>query len=95
MVDGSKGSGENLEASRCARLSLGGLILASPNLSAPTWLAGAGWVLLVTSALMLLVPWKLHRSFARIAVPRAPFVLQGMGLASVCAGAFLLWALAV
>lgn len=70
------------------------LVLASPNLSGSTWLAGAGWVLLVTSALMFLVPWKLHRSFARIAVPHAPFVLRGMGLASAFAGSLLLWALA-
>ena len=96
FLAGFAGSAFTHYAELAVRLAFGwALILASPNLSGSTWLAGAGWVLLVTSALMLLVPWKLHRSFARLAVPRAPFVLRGMGVASVCAGAFLLWALAV
>lgn len=96
FLAGFAGSAFTHYAELAVRLAFGwALILASPNLSGSTWLAGAGWVLLVTSALMLLVPWKLHRSFARLAVPRAAFVLRGMGVASVCAGAFLLWALAV
>lgn len=95
LLAGFAGSAFNHYAELAVRLAFGwALILASPNLSGPTWLAGAGWVLLVTSAPMLLVPWKLHRSFARLAVPRAPFALRGMGVVSVCCGAFLLSVLA-
>ena len=95
FLAGFAGSAFTHYAELAVRMSFGwALILASPNLSGSTGFAGAGSVLLVTSALMLLVPWKLHRSFARIAVPKAPFVLRGMGVASACAGAFLLRALA-
>lgn len=81
-------------AELAVRMAFGwALIHASADLTAASWIAGAGWVLLVTSGLMLLVPWKLHRSFARRAVPKAPAALRAMGVPALCGGALLLWTL--
>ena len=54
----------------------------------------AGWVLLVTTLLLALVPWRWHQRFARASVPQALKFLPLLGFASVAMGAFMLYALA-
>lgn len=95
FLAGFAGSAFKHYAELAVRMAVGcALIFASPKLIGSTWIAGAGWVLLGTSGLMLVLPWELHRSFAQLAVPRTPLVLRAMGVASVGGGAFLLLALA-
>jgi len=53
-----------------------------------------GWVLLVTTFALAVLPWRLHRRFARTTVPVAANFLPWIGIASLAAGAFVLWALA-
>ena len=69
-------------------------VLASPRMP----LSGAfnffGWVLLVTTACLLLVPWGWHRRFARNAVPHATRHMTLLGAASLALGGFLLAAVA-
>lgn len=45
-----------------------------------------GWVLLVTTICLLLVPWQWHRRFARQSVPRALRHLSVLGVASLGMG---------
>lgn len=95
FLAGFAGSAFKHHAELAVRMAFGcALIVASPNLIGSSWIAGAGWVLLGTSGLMLVLPWKLHRSFAQLAVPQTPLVLRAMGVASVGGGAFFLLALA-
>ena len=65
-------------------------VLYAPRL----FLSGAfnlfGWVLLVTTAGILLVPWQWHHRFAQQAVPRATRYIPLIGLASLAIGGFIL-----
>lgn len=61
-------------------------VVAAPRLAVPAVFTSAGWVLLVTTALMLAVPWRVHRDFARRAVPAALRHLRLLGLAALAAG---------
>ncbi len=69
------------------------LVTSAPRMAGPEWVSAGGWILLVTSLAMLLVPWRAHRAFAQRAVPRALDFLPAIGLASIAMGAAILWAL--
>jgi len=71
------------------------LVVASPRMAGTELVAGTGWVLLATTALMVFVPWQSHRAFAQRAVPKALAYLPAIGMSSVAAGAGILWALFV
>ena len=68
------------------------LVLSAPRMS----LSGAfnifGWVLLVTTACLLLVPWRWHRRFAQHAVPHATRYITLVGMASLALGGVILLA---
>jgi len=70
------------------------LVLYSPRM----FLSGAftlfGWVLLVTTACLLLVPWRWHHRFAQYAVPLVTRHIVLVGLASLVIGGFILAAVA-
>lgn len=77
----------------CIRLLVGtAFISAAPSMVGSTVVSGAGWVLLVTTSVMLFMPWRTHHALAQQAVPRALAYLPLMGLASLVAGASVLWA---
>ena len=48
-----------------------------------------GWVLIVTSLVMCLVPWRWHRHFSQRAVPQALRYIKLLGVASVVLGVVL------
>lgn len=69
-------------------LALRGVVGASFLVQAPAMrfaplFAGAGWVLLLTTAGLLLVPWRWHRRFAQRSVPAALRLLPLLGVASL------------
>lgn len=68
-------------------------ISAAPSMVGATVVSGAGWLLLVTTGIMFFIPWRVHRAFTQRAVPRALAYLPLMGLASLAAGATVLWAM--
>lgn len=51
-----------------------------------------GWILLVTTGGLFLVPWRWHQRFAQQAVPSATRYITLIGLASLAFGAFILTA---
>lgn len=67
-------------------------VRAAPATHASAAFAAAGWMLVITSALLALVPWRLHERFATAAVPRAVRYLPLVAAASVAGGAFVIWA---
>jgi hypothetical protein len=69
------------------------LIVAAPRMAGTEVIAGAGMVLLATTAVMVFVPWRSHQSFAQHAVPQALAYLPAIGLSSIAVGVALLWAL--
>lgn len=70
----------------------GAFLVAAPRAMWPTALSVFGWVLLATSAVLLLVPWRWHHRFACRAVPEALRFLPLIGVASAVLGALVLWA---
>ncbi len=76
-------------------LSLRLLVGAALVVYAPRmFLSGAfnlfGWVLLITTASLLLVPWRWHQRFAQFAVPRVIHHIALVGLASLVIGGSIL-----
>ncbi|MFY8063825.1 MAG: hypothetical protein ACOVN2_08975 [Usitatibacteraceae bacterium] len=70
------------------------LVLSAPNMYFSTAFLLFGWVLVITTASLLVVPWRWHRRFAQQAVPQAMRYIFLIGLASLCFGAFVLFAVA-
>ena len=69
------------------RLLVGaGFIGHAASSTLPWAFAGFGWLLVVTTVPMLLLPWRWHRRFARWAVPLATRSMWLYGLACLAAG---------
>jgi hypothetical protein len=71
-------------------LAGGAFVLRAPHTRFGSAFAVAGWVLLLTTAALALVPWRWHRAFARRAVPYATSHLALVGAASLVLGALVL-----
>jgi hypothetical protein len=84
---GFAGSPTRHFAELLVRLAVGAaLVLAAPGLAAGTVFWVFGWVLIATTAILLVVPWRTHRAFAQATVPQALRHLPVIGLASLAAG---------
>ncbi len=66
------------------------LLVSAPRMLLPDVFTLFGWVLLVTTAGLLLIPWRWHQRFAHWAVPRATRHIALIGLASLALGGFIL-----
>ena len=76
------------------RILIGGsLVVVARDSAYPTALSAFGWLLIGTTAVMALVPWRVHGRFARSAVPKALRFLPLIGISSLLIGAALLWAM--
>lgn len=73
------------------RLIVGGSILSqAPHLRYPGAFTIFGWMLIGTSVVLFLLPWKWHRRFAEKAVPQALKYLPIMGVVSLALGTVLI-----
>jgi hypothetical protein len=63
-----------------------GFLLHAPTMRFPLLFTTVGWVLLLTTAGLLLVPWRWHRRFAERSVPAALRYLPFIGIASLLLG---------
>ncbi len=61
-------------------------IISAPGLAFGDAVATMGWVLVTTSLVLALVPWRLHQRFASWSVPQALQYLPMIGVASLAAG---------
>jgi len=64
----------------------GAFIVSAPRLAFGSAIAAFGWVLLATSLLLALLPWRLHQRFAAWSVPQALPYLPLIGIASLAGG---------
>lgn len=83
-------------ATHCLEMTLRGAVGAAfvvyaPFMRMPAVFATVGWVLLFTTAVLLVVPWRWHQRFAQRSVPRALRFLPLLGAASVAMGGFVLF----
>lgn len=78
------------------RLLVGGaLVVQAPQMAFSAGFDLFGWVLLATSASLLLMPWRWHQRFAQRVVPRATRYIALLGLVSAALGGGLLAAVLV
>lgn len=88
---GFAGSARKHYAELATRLVIGGaMLLFAPRTSFSMLLAAFGWLLVATTAVMALVPWRLHRRFAEATVPKALRFLPLLGGCSLVIGGLLL-----
>jgi hypothetical protein len=74
-----------------ARLVVGAaLVLHAPQMRVPGLFVVFGWVLVVTTAGLAVVPWKWHQRFASWSVPQATRHMALFGLGSLAGGIFVL-----
>ena len=79
-------------AELCVRFVIGGaMLIVAPKSIHPAALATFGWLLIGTTAVMAVVPWRVHRQFAATSVPQALRFLPMIGVVSVVLGGLLLW----
>ena len=69
----------------------GAFVLSAPRAAISGVFSLLGWVILVTTAGLLLIPWRWHHRFARRAVPEALRFLPLVGTSSVLIGGVVLW----
>lgn len=71
------------------------LVHKAPALPNPWVFNIFGWMLVATSLVMCLVPWRWHRRFAQRAVPQALRTIKPLGVSSMALGvglvASVLW----
>lgn len=90
---GFAGSPAKHYAELAVRLLVGGaLLVAAPGLPFAGAFTLFGWVLLATTAGLLLIPWRWHHRFAQRTVPKALRFLPLIGVSSVVLGGSMLWA---
>lgn len=75
-----------------ARLGVGAAFVHyAPNMRFASAFSLLGWVLLITTAVLLVVPWQCHRRFALRAVTSATRFITPIGVASLAFGAVVLF----
>ncbi len=68
----------------------GAFVLQAPRLPAASVFALFGWMLLLTTAGLAVLPWRWHQAFAQRAVPYATRHLTLVGVASLVLGGVVL-----
>ncbi len=73
------------------RLCVGfGLVHHAPRMACPALAGVFGWIVVGTTAGLLLIPWRWHQRFAQAMVPRAVRYMAPIGISSLVLGAALL-----
>ena len=76
------------------RLLIGAaLIIAAPRLLYAQYFAVFGWILVITSAVLIVLPWRWHQRFAERVMPPFTRYLFAIGLCCLTLGAVTLLAL--
>jgi len=61
-------------------------VVSAPRLALGDAVAVFGWVLVGTSLVLAIIPWRLHQRFAAWSVPQALRYLPMIGVASIAGG---------
>lgn len=69
------------------------LVLSAPRMAVSPAFRAFGWVLVGTSLVLALVPWRLHQRFAAWAVPQATQHMPLIGIGSLAGGLAVIAAL--
>jgi hypothetical protein len=64
----------------------GGFVVSAPRVAGGAAIAGVGWILIGTSLVLAVIPWRLHQRFAKWSVPQALPYLPFIGVAALAGG---------
>jgi uncharacterized protein YjeT (DUF2065 family) len=93
FLNGFGGSARVHYLEMCIRLIVGAaLVVAAPSMLYAHVFQLFGWVLVVTSLVLLLFPWRWHQRFARVVVPPLTRRVWLIGLLSLPLGVVMLFA---
>lgn len=67
------------------------IVIYAPQVKFPVVFIVFGWMLLLTTAVLVFVPWKLHRRFADRSLPMVMKRMMLFGIVSFLGGSFLLF----
>lgn len=67
-------------------------ILRAPKLPYEPVFAAVGWMIVITSLVLLAIPWRWHHRFAERVVPPVTRYLRWLGVASLGLGVVVVWA---
>jgi len=67
-------------------------ILRAPELPREPLFTALGWMIVISSLVLLVIPWRWHRQFAERVVPPVARYLRWLGVASLGLGVVVLWA---
>ena len=70
----------------------GALVLYAPHMAYSEAFTLFGWVLVISSSVLLLIPWRWHHQFGQWAIPFAIKILPLFALGSLALGASILYA---
>ncbi len=65
-------------------------VLHAPQTNISVVFSSFGWILLLTTAALLVIPWKWHRRFSQYSVPKATQYIKLIGLVSLALGGVIL-----
>jgi hypothetical protein len=68
-------------------------VLSAPRMAVSPIFLALGWVLIGTSVVLAIVPWRLHQRFAAWSVPRATQYMPLIGIGSIAGGIAVITAL--
>lgn len=66
------------------------LLIYAPQMFAPAVFNAFGWLLIITTACLFLLPWRWHHRFAQRVVPRAIPHIKVIGICSLALGVLIL-----
>lgn len=93
FLSGFAGSARAHYLEMLIRLAVGGALVAhAPEMLLSGFFSASGWVLVITTAGLLAIPWQWHQRFAHQVVPRVTRHLWLVALVSLATGAFMLTA---
>lgn len=76
------------------RLIVGvGLIFFAAEMRFPTFFSLFGWVMIFTTVILMLMPWRIHQKFSQMSVPPIILHLKLFAFASFLFGVFIFFSL--
>jgi uncharacterized protein YjeT (DUF2065 family) len=94
FLNGFAGSARAHVTEMLIRITVGcSLIVHAPHMLFPTIFLLAGWVLVLSSVVLLLLPWRWHQRFAQKVVPPITGQVRLFGIACLALGCMILFAL--
>ncbi|MBV34323.1 MAG: hypothetical protein CMP47_02520 [Rickettsiales bacterium] len=69
------------------------LAIHSPNMKFSEFFGIFGWIVIITSLMLVGLPWRWHRAFAQKVIPTVIKLIQLYGLSCLALGIFIIYSL--